>query len=401
MLIYNLNLCLIIMVFFYGKIKKSILGTEKSKFSDVLIFLSLWLVSGFRYMVGTDFNAYNLYFENLGSYNLKYPYYEKGYYVLNYVIKLLMDNSQYIFLATSFITIFLITKTLKDYSNSYILSVFLFVTMYFYYNSFNLVRQYLVVAILFYAIKYILNKSFKKYLLVITIASFFHITALAMIPFYWILRKKFSNLMYLFMLAVSVCLSLFTTNIVNLVASIFGKFSVYNNYLVEGSSTKSIILITSAIILFSLINKNKLSRINENSIIYINGVYFALVFSVIAIGNILFFRVAIYFYIYSLLLIPLFLAAIDKKLRPVIYTLIFMILTAYHYYLLFNNNAGVFPYDYNVNISTDSGQLPLITIAVIVVLLFVICLKYNRSLNKKQIKTKQHIISLNKSKTQL
>lgn len=393
MLIYNLNLCLIILVFIYSKIKKSTIKSEKIGFLSFIIFLSLWLIAGLRNNVGTDFINYKIYFDNLKYYSLQYPYYEKGYYVINYVVNYFTYNYQYIFLVTSFITIYLITKTLKKYSHSYMLSIFLFVTMFFYYNSFNLVRQYLVVAILFYSIKYILNKNFYKFLTAIIIASFFHITALIMLPFYWLLRKKISNLMYLLMFVTSVFLSLFTTNIVNLVASVFGKFSVYNNYLVDGSSTKSIILITSAVVLFSLINKNKLLKINENSIIYINGVYFALVFSVLATGNILFFRVAIYFYIYILLLMPICVAIIDKKLRPAIYIFTFMILTAYHYYLLINNNAGVFPYDYNLNISTDSDGFPVITTTVIGVFLFIIYLKNSRIFKKKQIKTKQHIVS--------
>lgn len=385
--VYFSLLFFVVLIYFYSNIKKNILGTDQVKISNVILFIFLWLVSGLRSDVGTDFIAYKNYFENLQYYSFDYPLYEKGYYALNFVVSLFTTNSQFVMMLTSFIILFLINKTLLNYSNSYLMSVFLFITMYYYLNSFNLVRQYIVVAILFFSLKFIIKENFKKFIVSVIIASLFHITALIMIPFYWILKKRFSTMTYVVLIFATIGLSFATPAIVGIVSRLIPKFALYTHYEFEGASSFSVILITLSLFVFSIFNKNKLIKTNKHGWIYVNAVYFALLFSILSTKNILFFRVAIYFYIYCLLLIPICLLILDKKVRPAAILLVLSTFTYYLYHMISNNNSGVFPYQYNLDIFNNIST-GLIYSIVIILLLFMVNLRLIKMLTQKKQKTK-------------
>lgn len=385
MLFYTLNLVLIVMVYMYSRIKKSIIGNEDTKIGDLLVFLSLWLISGVRSFVGTDFTAYKNYFDILNYYSLSYHEYEIGYYLLNYLVRLFTNDAQYLFLITSFIVIFLTTRTLKEYSVSYMLSIFLFITLYFYYNSFNILRQYIAVSIVFYSVRYILRDNSKKYILTILIASLFHNTSLIMIPFYWLLKMKISNIRYFVLFLLSIVLSFITPNLISLISKIIPGLSSYVNYYSEGASANSVIIITLSILIFSLVNKKNILAFDENSKIYINCIFFTLFFAVLSNNNIMFFRVASYFYIFVIILIPICIKVINKRLRPIISLLLILMMTIYHYYLLSSNTGGVLPY--YVNLDFINGINPYyLLIIVIIVLLVLFNLSMIGLLNKKYLK---------------
>ena len=66
------------------------------------------------------------------------------------------------------------------------LSVYLLFATGLYFDEYNALRQYIAVAIIVYAYKYILKGEFKKYLIAVAIAFFFHYSVAIAIPFYFI-----------------------------------------------------------------------------------------------------------------------------------------------------------------------------------------------------------------------
>src|SRR5690625_6863286 len=79
---------------------------------------------------------------------------------------------------------------LNKYSVSVWLSVLMFVTAGSFYASFNISRQIVAVAIIFMGSSFLYNRKMIKYFLVVIFASFFHITSLIMVPFYFILNFR-------------------------------------------------------------------------------------------------------------------------------------------------------------------------------------------------------------------
>ena len=125
----------------------------------LLAFLSMFFISGFRYGVGTDYFNYEYIFKNISLNNISAEF---SYDFLSIFIKKFFSNAQIIFLVTSFIILMLFFISIPKYSKRYELSIFLFITMYHFYYSMNIVRQYIAISIVLYGIRYIFSENFKN-----------------------------------------------------------------------------------------------------------------------------------------------------------------------------------------------------------------------------------------------
>lgn len=176
---------------------------EKKKISKwlsvLLVSISLVCVSGFRYKVGTDFGTYYWGFKEIPKLSFDYllgnsyrdfiPF-ERGFSILIWILGHINNNPQFIVFITSGINIVLIITVLRKYSDNFTLSTYLYITTMVYYSAFNGIRQWIASAILFCGIKYLIEKDFKKYIMVILLASTIHISSLIMIVVYFIAQFK-------------------------------------------------------------------------------------------------------------------------------------------------------------------------------------------------------------------
>ena len=157
--------------------------------ASVLIF-----VSGFRWKVGTDFGAYISLYSRLKKewlYSIM-TFDEPGIAVLSKVGSLIYDSPIILFVLTAFITVSLYVITIKKYCNLFQMGILLFVFIGSWHGSFNAMRQYLAAAVIFAGHRFIYEKKILKYLLVVVLACCFHITALVMLPIYFLVNKKVS-----------------------------------------------------------------------------------------------------------------------------------------------------------------------------------------------------------------
>ena len=169
---------------------------EKHALNRTSFWLPLFVLTvfaGFRSdQVGTDTTNYTRNFTH--QINAEYFQFnddiEIGYQLLEYAI--LNFTSQYFWLLTitSFVIVYCYLKIIKNYSVNYWFSVFLFITLGVYTFSFNGLRQGMAMAIFTLAIPYLLEKRLIPYLLWCAIASLFHVTALFIIPFYFIVNLR-------------------------------------------------------------------------------------------------------------------------------------------------------------------------------------------------------------------
>lgn len=160
---------------------------------------SLVLVSGLRYRVGTDFQTYTPLYEMAGDYQNVWQIFgfgtakmatDPGFTALLWLMNFITKDPQIMYITVAAVTYSFIMKTLADYGRPFELSVFLFLGTFHYYASFNGIRQYMVAAALFWAIRYIISGNWKRYFLIVLISSLFHSSALIMIPVYFIVRRK-------------------------------------------------------------------------------------------------------------------------------------------------------------------------------------------------------------------
>ncbi|MEM5532999.1 EpsG family protein [Pseudoalteromonas arctica] len=166
--------------------------TKKIDFplSFILVFL-LFLISGFRYEVGTDYDTYVSFIKLIKE--GRDTYMEPGFELM---VKMLTSSgfeTQSVFLISSLITLTFFFLFILRYSENYTLSVVIFFLFpIFYLASFNGVRQFIAVSIFLYSLKFILDKKVFAYITLICIGALFHKTILLMLPLYFILGRRAS-----------------------------------------------------------------------------------------------------------------------------------------------------------------------------------------------------------------
>lgn len=164
---------------------------DRKSFWVPLFALSLF--AGLRsYRVGTDTRGYVANYTN----SLDPNYYrfsddvEKGYQLFEYLLLNLTHNYAWLLSITAFFIVFSYLKFIKKYAQNYLLAVIVYVTFGVYTFFFNGLRQGIAMAIMMYAMPALLDNKFWRYLLVCLLASTFHISALFMIPFYFLVNVK-------------------------------------------------------------------------------------------------------------------------------------------------------------------------------------------------------------------
>lgn len=160
-------------------------------------FFAIFLISvvvGFRYEVGVDWEGYKTMYESIKDSNyfeFSDQSMELGYFYINKIIAKLGLSYGWMFFTVALITwYFLFNSVPKLLLPLFIF--FIFIDEYFFWGM-NGVRQFAAISIWLIAIREIINKNLKKYILLILIASLFHLSVLILIPFYFIPYSKIKN----------------------------------------------------------------------------------------------------------------------------------------------------------------------------------------------------------------
>ena len=123
-----------------------------------------------------------------------YGYREKGFYFLQVVIKTLIDNVTVFFLFISALSFYFLYKDIKQFSIFPLIGLCAYIARFIIGRNFVQMRAGLAYAILMLSIKYIFEKDWKRYFLIVFIAWLFHRSCIVAIPLYfvcnWIHVKK-------------------------------------------------------------------------------------------------------------------------------------------------------------------------------------------------------------------
>jgi transmembrane protein EpsG len=160
-----------------------------SYFLMLCCWMPLFLVSGLRWNVGTDFGPiYVKGFQKISE-GGTFPW-EMGYIFLNKAVSTITKDPAGIFILTSFIFLTFVFKAMYDLSVDIRLSVLLLVSTGFYFQSMNIIRQSITSAMFLYSLKFIRDKKFVPFLTVILLASTIHLSALIFIPVYFFCQLR-------------------------------------------------------------------------------------------------------------------------------------------------------------------------------------------------------------------
>ena len=197
--------CALAVQFDYQTVEKDVLNRNKHKQAALIFYVLaaavLIFVAGFRYYVGADFANYfktyeyraSIFFETLKSLD------EPGYFFLCWLVVLFKGNGVTVIFISAAITVILFMRTIYKNTNCLFTAILLFIFIGCWHGSFNGIRQYLAAAIIFAGIRYLKERKFWKYALVVFIAFLFHASAIVMIFAYFIAynRIDFKNIVIL------------------------------------------------------------------------------------------------------------------------------------------------------------------------------------------------------------
>lgn len=152
------------------------------------IYILLTGVSACRIAVGNDYWVYRENFKLI--YMGRDVASEAGFNFIVYWMQKLLGYNNYlpIFGFFSVITVAFMVKAIYDQGEWFLGAVFLLMTNGYYFQSLNTVRYYLVIAMVMYAVKFVIRKEYGKFLVWILLASLFHKSVLIVIPGYIVIR---------------------------------------------------------------------------------------------------------------------------------------------------------------------------------------------------------------------
>ena len=232
---------------------------------------------------------------------------DKGYAILEVLFKqFISDDYHWWLLLIACVSGIALMYILYKYSIDFGMSFFLFIASTQFTWLINGMRQFIAVCLIFAAVKFLLEKKWLQYILIVLLASTIHGTAVIMIPVYFIARwKPFSPKLIVATIAIAVA----GMNI--------GRFEFlfdntqYEGYLdnVLGSSgTNAIRFLVAAVPVVIAFAGRKIIEAENNKLIHIctnmSCFYIAVQFAALFVGANYIGRIAAYFNVYNLILMP-------------------------------------------------------------------------------------------------
>lgn len=330
--------------------------------SNIFLLLSgllLWIVSGFRGpYVGTDTLSYL----SIYDFSVSLPVQrlikdtfgiEKGYILLNKLLSVVFDNRYSIILFTSLLIIFGVLYFIKNNSSNLFMSVYLFITLYYFSVSMNIIRQFMVIAIFFIAYEKLKKSKIISFVLLILLASTIHSTALIYLGVLLISKIKPSvkNMRVIGLTAATLTAIFYVSP--SIITSISGRYSQYaGTKFFEGNSVggTTIIWVAQIILYFCsmyiLKNNLELTESHKKSLFMFSVmILISVCIGIISTRIYIITRLIYYFDIFMIVLIP---EIVNQLIREKLFAkyLIYLVLALYFLYNLRQGGSGVVPYEF-------------------------------------------------------
>ena len=240
---------------FFGTHSKGYIhGRKGNKFwTAILSCIPLFFLSAFRYGIGTD------YFNYVEIYSLWVPRgarvsIEPLFFYLNKAVHYFAgDNYQWLFVIFSFVYLLFTFVAIYRMSDSPTMSIYLLVAMTFYLSFFNTSREHIGCSILLFSVYYAEKKDWKKFLILIAVATGFHYTCAIFLIIYLFTRYKLKPQKIIIWTLAFLALQ---GPIVFLLSRILASSTRYSKYLVfsSGYNINNIlgVLIQIALLLFAV-----------------------------------------------------------------------------------------------------------------------------------------------------
>lgn len=182
-----LIILLLLVLFFWGYNSRKFQLPQEVFFAILLI-----LIAAFRYKVGVDYQTYyDLY---TGSPEQGVNLLEPAWPIIYYLLHDIGANYNFWFLVFALLIMVPIAYGMHKMSVSPLLSLAIFVASFYYTESFNTMRQYVAMGVLFAGLPLLLRGKKIQYAVVIVVSMLFHSSGLVGLSFYFLTSPISRNL---------------------------------------------------------------------------------------------------------------------------------------------------------------------------------------------------------------
>lgn len=315
----------------------------------IFAYILLAFFSGFRYHVGVDYESYVSTFHGDSGFTVNEPAFRLWVDVLND----LGFSFQMMFLGMSAVTAIFVYKALSRLEKGFWISTIVyFCVSTFYLASFNGCRQYVAIAIVLWALKYVYEKKIYSYMVsIIVTALCFHTSVLIFIPLYFFLNRVYSRIDVLIQLVCVISLAKFLNFII--------LYTPYIKYLVierELPINVSVYLFAAVSFYFALFSKRYRILQKDSVLVNMNLLcLYSLILVVLQSSGMLVqmvLRINSYFLFGYLQILPSVLYSIRPKYRNVSMIVLFFFCAAYliRTICFAGEQFMLVPYDMNFNL---------------------------------------------------
>lgn len=290
--------------------------TISHRVKSILYFMVtavLLCVAGFRYYVGTDY----------GQYVLNYSKYQvRDIALLNQpALAIIARLSAWIhndyatwFFLMSAITVLPVMRTIYKESCCVWLSVIMYMFLCCWHFPFNIVKQGAAATILFAAYPFLRDRKFWKWSLLCILASTFHVTAILMIPVYFIAVPRITKMQTVLILCVGVVVLLsydYLFEMVEVLKQGEGVLSEQSNLRVDNVNILRIIVHCMPTVIYVLFHKHYTKNTGFSSLFNLS--LLNTVLNIGSMSSIYLNRFCNYTIIFNVLFIPMLFQPIKKK----------------------------------------------------------------------------------------
>lgn len=338
--------------------------------------LALFAVAAIREGVGYDYNSYGTMFLSSRyrfEFLMRNDKNEKGFLL---PLKYLSDFTDYyqilfiimaaVFAAAVMIYIYLYTE--KAY-----LGVFCFLTFGVFFNTLCFLRQMLAAVVVMYALQYIKKKQFLRFLVLVLFASTFHVSALLMVLFYFILQIKMNWVSLGVYTGGLVLFFIFSEKILGLITKYFYTgYQIGLNVEITTGLTPIYSIFFGIFFALAFAVRKRLCKKNSFNNVYLNCMYFVFFFEAMGVKHAIVSRLSILFIIpATIVLIPEVVTAYIELFKEkfgknrnkatisttVVLTVFATFCTCMYTFMLVKNYNGVMPYQtiFSEEGSADDG----------------------------------------------
>lgn len=308
-MIFNFSMLIIILiVYIFCELSQKYKSEFKSELFLKISFFLIFILSCFRsFKTGTDTMMYAKAYIEISKMKWSYPifngYFEPLFAIFNVMLSYTFKNPRILLIATSGFIDYSLYKFIRENSKNYFLSIILFFELMFFYDSINIIRQYMAIAILLFGFKFIREKKLLIYLIYVAIAYLFHSSAIVGILLYFAYNVKYYNKISVIFLAFAILFNVFMADIIDKVYLLIGRTNFYSNRIgLDNVANIVYFAVYFALFVFCYCLIGKSNKSNKN--FYLYTFLLAACFSVMAMKLNVLSRATMYFSIFSIVMIP-------------------------------------------------------------------------------------------------